>query len=122
MTIMSDSETEQGSNDAQSGEGLESLPPHTIVGEFEIAGVIGEGGFGTVYLAHDHSLERQVALKEYRPAALATRQGGRSVALRSQRHAEAFEAGLRSFINEARTLAKFDHPALVKVYRFWQEN
>ena len=36
--------------------------------------------------------------------------------------ADTFEAGLRSFINEARMLAQFDHPALVKVYRFWEAN
>ena len=29
---------------------------------------------------------------------------------------------MRSFINEARLLAQFDHPSLLKVYRFWQEN
>ena len=92
-----------------------------MVGEFEILGIIGEGGFGTVYLAMDHSLNRKVALKEYRPGALATRTDT-TVVLRSQRHAEAFAAGLKSFINEARTLARFDHPALVRVYRFWQEN
>jgi non-specific serine/threonine protein kinase len=45
-----------------------------------------------------------------------------TVTVRSKRHAEAFGAGLRSFINEARLLAQFDHPALVKVYRFWESN
>src|SRR4051812_1915682 len=104
-----------------SAENLETLREGSMIGEFEITGVIGEGGFGTVYLATDHSLQRRVALKEYRPAALATRQG-HAVVVRSQRHAEAFEAGLRSFLNEARTLARFDHPSLVRVYRVWQEN
>jgi len=99
----------------------EMLPLRSMVSEFEILGVIGEGGFGTVYLAMDHSLNRRVALKEYRPAALATRTG-HTVVLRSQKHADSFAAGLRSFINEARTLARFDHPALVRVHRFWQEN
>jgi len=44
------------------------------------------------------------------------------VSVRSRRHAETFEAGLRSFINEARLLAQFDHPSLIKVYRFWEAN
>ena len=39
-----------------------------------------------------------------------------------QRHADTFAAGLRSFVNEARLLARFDHPSLVKVYRFWEDN
>lgn len=107
--------------DSASAENLETLREGSMIGEFEIIGVIGEGGFGTVYLATDHSLQRRVALKEYRPAALATRQG-HAVVVRSQRHSEAFEAGLRSFLNEARTLARFDHPSLVRVYRVWQEN
>jgi non-specific serine/threonine protein kinase len=110
---------EQESGDPS--DSTESLPVSTMVGEFEIIGIIGEGGFGTVYLAIDHSLQRRVALKEYRPAALATRKG-QAVVTRSARHIEAFEAGLKSFVNEARTLAQFDHPALVRVYRFWQQN
>lgn len=99
-----------------------ALPVGTILGEFEITGLIGQGGFGIVYLAYDHSLQRQVALKEYMPSALAGRDARATVAIRSQRHAETFQAGLRSFINEAHLLAQFDHPSLVKVYRFWESN
>ncbi|SFG94267.1 non-specific serine/threonine protein kinase [Duganella sp. CF458] len=99
-----------------------SLPIGTRVAEFEIREVIGEGGFGIVYLAFDHSLQRTVAIKEYMPSALAARANDNTVTVRSKRHAEAFGAGLRSFINEARLLAQFDHPALVKVYRFWESH
>lgn len=98
------------------------LPVGTRLAEFEIRQVIGEGGFGIVYLAFDHSLQRTVAIKEYMPSALAARSTEHTVSVRSKRHAEAFEAGLRSFINEARLLAQFDHPALVKVYRFWEQH
>ena len=119
--VMETSSSEQIPTAVGSGSGGESLPKHTMIGEFEIVGTIGEGGFGTVYLAIDHSLQRKVALKEYRPALLATRHG-KSVMVRSQRHADAFEAGLKSFMNEARTLARFDHPALIHVYRVWQQN
>ncbi|MTW12565.1 protein kinase [Pseudoduganella eburnea] len=98
------------------------LPIGTRISEFEIRQVIGEGGFGIVYLAFDHSLQRTVAIKEYMPSALAARSTEHTVSVRSKRHAEAFEAGLRSFINEARLLAQFDHPALVKVYRFWEQH
>lgn len=99
-----------------------SLPIGTRIAEFEIREVIGEGGFGIVYLAFDHSLQRTVAVKEYMPSALAARSNDNTVTVRSKRHAEAFSAGLRSFINEARLLAQFDHPALVKVYRFWESH
>ncbi len=99
-----------------------NLPIGTYLGEFELTQVLGEGGFGIVYLARDHSLQRMVALKEYMPSALAARTGGTQVSVKSERHRETFEAGLKSFVNEARLLAQFDHPSLVKVYRFWEAN
>lgn len=102
------------------GEFADALPASTRLLEFEILSVIGQGGFGIVYLAHDLSLDRRVAIKEYMPSALATRTRSMTVSVRSGRHAETFAAGLRSFINEARLLAQFDHPSLLKVYRFWE--
>ena len=99
-----------------------ALPVGTRLFEFELTAVIGEGGFGIVYAAYDHSLDRSVAVKEYMPSSLAARTGGFTVEVRSQRYAETFEAARRSFINEARLLARFDHPSLVKVFRFWEAN
>ncbi|MCV2369041.1 serine/threonine-protein kinase [Roseateles oligotrophus] len=112
------------SNSAASsaGESGNALPIGTYVGEFELTGVLGEGGFGIVYLAWDHSLERKVALKEYMPSALSARVGNTQVQVKSARHRDTFEAGLKSFVNEAKLLASFDHPSLVKVYRFWEAN
>jgi serine/threonine protein kinase len=100
----------------------ERLPVGTRLHEFEITGFVGEGGFSIVYLAWDHSLERKVALKEYMPSSLAARKGGSRVHARSDRHRDTFETGLKSFVNEGKLLAQFDHPALVKVYRFWEAN
>jgi TonB family protein len=90
--------------------------------EFVIERVLGDGGFGVVYSALDLRLERRVAIKEYMPSSLARRDTDYSVQmLTSKRHRDAFEVGLRSFINEARLLARFEHPALIKVHQFWQE-
>ena len=102
------------------GEYADALPVFTHLNEFELLSVIGQGGFGIVYLAHDLTLDRRVAIKEYMPSALATRTQAMTVAVRSSRHTETFAAGLRSFINEARLLAQFDHPSLLKVHRFWE--
>lgn len=99
-----------------------ALPIGTRLSEFEIVGLVGEGGFGIVYLADDHSLQRRVAIKEYMPSSLAMRGEDASVVVRSERHADTFQIGRNSFVNEARLLAKFDHPALLKVYRFWEAN
>jgi hypothetical protein len=103
-------------------EAADALPPGTRLAEFEIRTVLGVGGFGIVYRAWDHALEREVALKEYMPSAFAARGDGEQVVLRAGTHAETFGIGLRSFVNEARLLARFDHPSLVKVYRFWEEH
>ncbi|WP_310733104.1 serine/threonine protein kinase [Rubrivivax rivuli] len=99
-----------------------ALPPGTRLGEFELLSLLGVGGFGIVYLAFDHALEREVAVKEYMPASLAGRTETMHVSLRSQSDAETFALGLKSFVNEAKMLARFDHPSLLKVHRFWEAN
>ena len=99
-----------------------ALPAGTRLGEFELRSLLGIGGFGIVYLAFDHALEREVAVKEYMPASLAGRTETLFVSIRSQSDAETFALGLKSFVNEARLLARFDHPSLLKVHRFWEAN
>ena len=50
------------------------------------------------------------------PASMAARVSGSSaIVVKSERHLDTFRAGLKSFVNEARLLARFDHPSLVKV-------
>src|SRR2546423_12146506 len=95
-----------------------TLPEGTRIGGLEIVGLIGEGGFGIVYLAYDESLQREVAVKEYMPSSLAARASGSlAVTVKSERHADTFKAGLRSFVNQARPLPRFDQPSLLQVYR-----
>ncbi|MBY4950848.1 serine/threonine-protein kinase [Pantoea sp. DY-17] len=90
--------------------------------EFEIKEVIGGGGFGIVYRAWDHQLERTIAIKEYMPVSLAVRAADMSLELRGERFHKLFTAGRNSFIQEARLLARFNHPGLLHVLRFWEEN
>ena len=101
---------------------VDALPPGTRLAEFEILQLLGVGGFGMVYKAFDHSLHRAVAIKEYMPSALAGRAQGQSLWVRSSSDQQTFQAGLTSFMGEARLLAQFDHPSLVKVFRFWEAN
>ena len=99
-----------------------ALPVGTRFGELEILRTLGVGGFGIVYLARDHALERDVAIKEYMPGQLAQRGEGSMVSVRSGPLHETFEIGRRSFVNEARLLARFDHRSLIKVHQFWEAN
>ena len=103
-------------------DGSRLLPAGTLLDEFEILRPLGVGGFGIVYLALDHSLLRQVALKEFMPEDLAARGPGGVVVPRTPDRAEQFQRLLESFFNEARLLAPFNHPALVRVHRFWKAN
>ena len=101
---------------------IDALHAGERLGEFEILNLLGVGGFGMVYRAYDHSLHRTVAIKEYMPSALAGRSSGQSVSTRSSSDQATLASGLRSFVSEARLLAQFEHPSLVKVYRFWEAN
>ncbi|MFT4272172.1 MAG: serine/threonine-protein kinase [Pantoea sp.] len=99
-----------------------ALPAGYRFNEFEIKDVIGGGGFGIVYRAWDHQLERTIAIKEYMPVSLAVRAADLSLELRGERFQKLFNAGRNSFIQEARLLARFNHPGLLHVLRFWEEN
>jgi len=119
---MSDAPNLRSGAPSSAEDGSDALPVGTRLAEFEIRQVLGAGGFGVVYRAWDEALQRDVALKEYMPVSLAGRSPDKSVTLRSRAHEESFAIGLQSFVNEARLLARFDQPALVKVLRFWEAN
>ena len=108
--------------DTPSQQNLNQLPIGSPLGDFTITGIVGEGGFGIVYLAYEAALDRVVAIKEYLPSSIAGRTGNQSVMVRSQLNTNAFASGLKNFMREAQMLAKFSHPALVEVHRVWEQN
>jgi len=100
-----------------------ALPAGTLIGRYQVAGVLGQGGFGITYLARDTQLGRDVAVKEYLPAALAVRPDGNSVLPRSTEVADDFGWGRSRFIEEGRTLANLhEAPSIVKVFDFLEAN
>ena len=84
--------------------------------------VLGAGGFGITYRAYDAHLDKFVAIKEYLPSEFATRAERYTVVPQSSTDAQDYHWGLNRFLDEARTLARFDHPHLNKVYRFFESN
>ena len=99
-----------------------SLQPGYKLHWYHIIKILGHGGFGITYLAHDANLDQQVAIKEYLPTDLAVRENDISVHPVSEEHRESYEWGLERFISEARTLAKFKHPNIVRVLSVFTEN
>lgn len=89
---------------------------------YEIRSVLGRGGFGITYLAQDLNLDRPVAIKEYLPAEFALRDSEDTVHPLSDKTKDLYAWGLDRFISEARTLSRFEHPNLVRVYAVFEEN
>ena len=101
------------------------LPPETILnGRYLVGRVLGFGGFGTTYISWDLVLEKKVAIKEYMPSDFATRAPGETqLSVYDGELGEQFEAGLKSFIDESRRLAKFNHEdGIVHIFDSFLEN
>jgi len=91
------------------------------VGGYRIVQKIGAGGFGIVYRAVSPT-GQEVALKEYLPAALASRAHGDAPVVVERSNRALYRIGFRSFLEEGRALAQIVHPNVVSVLNFFQEN
>ena len=97
--------------------GGDFLAKGTRLEEFEIERVLGSGGFGVTYLAHDTSpLQRRVAIKEYLPP-WGTREPDGGVGPRLAAHAKDYKWGLERFLEEAQVVAGLHHANIVQVHR-----
>lgn len=100
----------------------DALPPQARLHWYLLERVLGQGGFGITYLARDTNLDQLVAIKEYLPVDVATRRPDGTVRARTTEQQERYRAGLDRFIREARTLARFDHPHIVRVHSVFEFN
>ena len=89
---------------------------------YELQSVLGRGAYGITYLALDANLEQLVAIKEYLPTEFASRQNDATVHPNTGEHKEIYRWGLDRFLREARTLAKFKHPNIVRVSSVFEKN
>lgn len=97
-----------------------TLPLGSMLMEYRIERILGAGGFGITYLAFDTHLEKRVAIKEYLPTSIASRAPDGSVVPLTAEQQHDYQWGLDRFLHEARTLAKFSHPYIVRVNRFFK--
>jgi serine/threonine protein kinase len=100
----------------------DALLAHHRLHWYVLERVLGQGGFGITYLARDTNLDQQVAIKEYLPGDVATRRPDGTVRARTDAQRERYRWGLDRFIREARTLARFDHPNIVRVLSVFELN
>jgi serine/threonine protein kinase len=99
-----------------------ALPLQSMLLEYRLESVLGAGGFGMTYLGWDTHLEKHVAIKEYLPTDLAVRALDGSIVPITTELQHDYQWGLERFILEARTLAKFSHPHIVRVNRYFEAN
>lgn len=97
-----------------------------VSGKYLVGRVLGEGGFGITYIGFDLNLELRVAIKEYFPSGMVTRQvtgDTRSVTPFTGEAGEQYKKGLERFVGEAKILAKFYAlPGIVSVKDYFREN
>lgn len=101
---------------------IHALKADYMLGEYRIERLLGEGGFGLTYLAFDTNLEKQVAIKEYMPSEHAVRKDSSQIVAKSKSSETVYNWGLNAFLNEAKTLAKFEDSNIVRIYRFFKAN
>jgi serine/threonine protein kinase len=105
-----------------------ALPSGHLLDEYRIEAILGAGGFGVTYKALDTHLETWVAIKEYFPVEWSFRDhDGVTVHSNTQGQTSTVEGqesdyrwGLERFLDEARVLARIQHPHVVRVKRYFR--
>ena len=96
-----------------------------LIGHYTIEGVLGQGGFGITYLGIDELHEKKVAIKEFFPQGIVTRniEYQDTVTVTFVGEKENYEKGKERFLKEARTMAKFSKDeGIVKALDFFEIN
>lgn len=102
------------------------LPPGSLLQErYQLGRALGEGGFGITYLGWDTVLKRKVAVKEYFPTFLVSREVSLTldVTCHTSGNQPTYEKGREQFLREAKTMARLDSiPEIVQVLDHFPEH
>ncbi|MCA1945510.1 MAG: protein kinase [Desulfovibrio sp.] len=96
------------------------LPAGAQLGAYVVQRVLGKGAFGITYLAQDATLRTDVAIKEYFPQDFARRDAQGAIQPATPELRDVFLAGREAFLEEARILARFKHPNIVRILSFFE--
>ena len=102
-----------------------ALAVGTVLENYEIVDVLGDGGFGITYLARHRQLDLKVAIKEYMPRDYAHRDNESRVVSNpgaSSADTDVFRYGLERFLQEAKSLVRFQHPHIVRAQNYFEAN
>jgi serine/threonine protein kinase len=101
---------------------VKPLKPGIVVADYTVELTLGQGGFGTTYLCRDNNLKRQCVLKEFTPHEIVVRGRNGGLKAKSWRHRKKLQNALKSFLSEAQKLARFSHPNIVRINRYFAAN
>ncbi|MEL6494122.1 MAG: serine/threonine-protein kinase [Cyanobacteria bacterium J06623_7] len=89
-------------------------------GEYRLEQPLGQGGFGITYQGIDTRLNRRVAVKEFFPEGC-WREGS-TVVSAGRWNSDTYSSAKQKFLLEGQTLGQFNHPGIVKVFYYFEEN
>jgi len=98
------------------------ISPDNLILEYRVIKTLGQGGFGTTYLCLDENLKRKCVLKEYTPHRIVYRDKSNELKPIKNKFSNSYEIGLNDFLKEARNVALFNHPNIVRINRFFNLN
>jgi serine/threonine protein kinase len=99
----------------------QALPAGSRLENYRIVRTLASGGFSFVYLAHDEN-DAPVVIKEYLPSTLAVRTNGEASPKVAAGDLARFRHGMKCFFEEGRSLARLQHPNVVRVVNFFRAN